>query len=174
MSSKQVLTTIPMPAISAFELNDTKVRRVQGTVLALALRPTKGQTVDLQDGLELSPKQGVIGDHGTSKKRQVTFLDKAAWQTACEEVGVEIEWTKRRSNVLVSGLDLPKLVGSEIRVGSALVEIIGEVFPCHNMDAVQQGLKLALKPQWRGGVYGRVVGEGEVTVGDQITIHSSQ
>ncbi len=85
-----------------------------------------------------------------------------------------MDWTERRSNVLVSGLDLQALVGSQIRLGSALVEVRGEVVPCHVMDAAKKGLKRALKLEWRGGVYGRVVESGQVHVGDKITIQSSQ
>ena len=147
---------------------------MQGTVLALALRPVRSQAVVIQDSLEMSPLEGVIGDHGKSSRRQVSLLDEAAWGVACAELDAELEWTTRRSNVLVSNLDLQALVGRKIQLGSAVVEVIGEVVPCHVMDAAKQGLKAVLKPQWRGGVYGRVIDSGQVHVGDKITIHSSQ
>jgi len=147
---------------------------VQGTVLALALRPVRSQAVVIRDSLEMSPVEGVIGDHGKSSRRQVSLLDEAAWRAACAELDAELEWTTRRSNVLVSNLDLQALVGRKIQLGSAVVEVIGEVVPCHVMDAAKQGLKAVLKPQWRGGVYGRVIEAGQVNVGDKITIHSSQ
>ncbi len=147
---------------------------MQGSVLALALRPVKSQSVIVQDTLELSPQAGVIGDHGTSRHRQVSLLDEDSWNAACIEVDEALNWTTRRSNVLVSGLDLQHLVGSQIRLGSALVEVMGEVVPCHVMDAAKKGLKDALKPDWRGGVYGRVIESGQVHVGDKITVHSSQ
>ena len=147
---------------------------MQGTVLALALRPVRSQAVVIQDSLEMSPLEGVIGDHGKSSRRQVSLLDEAAWRAACAELDVELEWTTRRSNVLVSNLDLQALVGRKIQLGSAVVEVIGEVVPCHVMDAAKQGLKAVLKPQWRGGVYGRVIESGQVHVGDKIIIHSSQ
>ena len=147
---------------------------MQGSVLALALRPVKSKSVIVQDTLELSPQAGVMGDHGTSRHRQVSLLDEDSWNAACIEVDEALNWTTRRSNVLVSGLDLQHLVGSQIRLGSALVEVMGEVVPCHVMDAAKKGLKDALKPDWRGGVYGRVIESGQVHVGDKITVHSSQ
>ena len=128
----------------------------------------------LAESLTLTPTDGVIGDHGTSKRRQVSLLDVTAWQTACTEIGVELDWTARRSNILVSNPSLKELVGIQIRIGSALVEIIGEVVPCHVMDSAHEGLKRALKPEWRGGVYGRIITTGQVSVGDNIAIHSSQ
>ncbi len=81
----------------------------------------------LAESISLTPENGAIGDHGTSKRRQVTLLDEAAWQTACSEVGTELDWTVRRANILVRGIDLPKLVEQQVRIGTALVEVIGEV-----------------------------------------------
>ena len=129
----------------------------------------------LAESITLTPENGVIGDHGTSKNRQVTLLDEANWVAACEEISAELPWTTRRANILVQGLDLPKLVDQRVRVGTALVEVIGEVDPCYVMDAAQHGLKDALKPDWRGGVYARVIESGIVASGDKISqIHSSQ
>ena len=146
-----------------------RVWRVQGSVLALALRPEKGGAMALAESITLTPENGVMGDHGTSQRRQVTLLDEAAWQTACAEIGAELDWTTRRSNILVSNLDLQELVGRQILVGNALVEIIGEVVPCHVMDAAQKGRKDALKPEWRGGVYGRIIQSGTVHIDDPIS-----
>jgi len=128
----------------------------------------------LAESITLTPENGVQGDHGTSKRRQVTLLDEAAWQTACSEVGTELDWTVRRANVFVQGLDLPSLLNQQIRVGTTLVEVIGEVTPCYLMDEVQSGLEAALQPNWRGGVFARIIDPGSVEVGGNISIHSSQ
>ena len=149
--------------------------RVQGTVLALALRPEKGGEMSLTESLSLTPENGVIGDHGTSKRRQVSLLDVTDWETACSEAGTNLPWTTRRSNILVRCDDLRSLVGQAIQLGTAHVEVLGEVTPCHFMDAAQDGLKDALTPDWRGGVYARVKGSGIVVPNDTISqIHSSQ
>ncbi len=141
---------------------------MQGTVLALALRPQKGGAMALAERITLTPENGVMGDHGTSQRRQVTLLDEAAWQTACSEIGAELDWTVRRANILVKGLDLPSLINQKVHIGSALIEVIGEVTPCHLMDEVHQGLEAALEPDFRGGVYAQVTTEGVVTIGDPI------
>ena len=167
--------TTRMQVTSAFELNDPRGVWVQGTVLALALRPEKGGAMALAESISLTPENGVIGDHGTSKNRQVTLLDEANWIAACEEISTKLPWTARRANILVQGIDLPKLVEQRVWVGTALVEVIGEVDPCYVMDAAQNGLKDALKTDWRGGVYARVIESGVVAPDDKISqIHSSQ
>lgn len=175
MSSRLDSKTIQTPATSAFELNDTRGVRVQGTVLALALRPEKGGVMALAESLSLTPENGVIGDHGTSKRRQVSLLDVAAWQAACSEAGATLPWTTRRSNILVQCDDLQSLVGQSIQLGTAHVQVLGEVTPCHFMDAAHDGLKDALASDWRGGVYARIIESGVVTPNDVISqIHSSQ
>ena len=128
----------------------------------------------LAESIALTPGNGVMGDHGTSQRRQVTLLDEAAWQTACSEIRTELDWTVRRANILVQGLELPSLFNQQIRVGTALVEVIGEVTPCHFMDAAKQGLEAALLPDWRGGVYARIIESGHVEIGSSISTQQSQ
>ena len=144
---------------------------MQGTVLALALRPAKSAPMKLCDNLALDPRAGVVGDHGTSQRRQVTLLAKSAWKIACEEVGVGLPWTTRRANILVEGIELQDLVGRRVQIGTSVVEVIGEVDPCHVMDAAQSGLRLALESDWRGGVYAKVVEQGAVQINDMISQH---
>jgi len=131
----------------------------------------------LAESISLTPENGVIGDHGTSKRRQVSLLDVNAWDVACLEVGTSLPWTTRRANILVQfdGTDLQSLVGCSIQLGTAHVEVIGEVTPCHFMDAAHDGLKDALASDWRGGVYARIIESGVVVPNDAISqIHSSQ
>jgi len=164
-----------MRATSAFELNDPRGVRVQGTVLALALRPIKSTAMALCATLTLSPDEGVIGDHGTSLRRQVTILDIASWNAACGDVDISLPWTSRRANILVENLDLKSLVGQTIRIGTALAKVRGEVVPCYVMDAAHLGLKDAMKSEWRGGVFAQILQRGTVKIDDKITlIHSSQ
>ncbi len=142
---------------------------MQGTVLALAQRPLKGAEMLTVDHLNMSREEGVIGDHGSSKRRQVSILDVQAWNAACAAVGQDLPWTVRRANILIEDVDLPGLVGQIVRIGTAEIEILGEVTPCHLMDSVKLGLKDALMPEWRGGVYGRITQPGTVRIDDQIS-----
>ena len=129
----------------------------------------------LVESLSLAPENGVIGDHGTSKRRQVSLLDVTAWESACSEAGTTLPWTTRRSNILVQCEDLRSLVGHSIQLGTAHVEVLGEVTPCHFMDAAHNGLKDALASDWRGGVYARIIESGTVSPNDVISqVHSSQ
>ena len=64
---------------------------------------------------------------------------------------------------------MPGLVGQNVSLGTAEIEVLGEVTPCHLMDTVKNGLKDALATEWRGGVYGRVIESGVVQIGDKIS-----
>ena len=74
----------------------------------------------------------------------------------------------RRANVMVSGIDLEASKGQVLRLGASSILIRGETRPCNIMEAACPGLREALQPHWRGGVYGEVVEGGQVRVGDAV------
>ena len=46
----------------------------------------------------------------------------------------------------------------------------GETDPCELMDRVAPGLKVALTPDRRAGVFGAVIEGGAIAVGDTVTV----
>ncbi|NNM75457.1 MOSC domain-containing protein [Sphingomonas sp. ID1715] len=128
----------------------------------------------------LSTAMGVTGDaRGIVKngknKRQVSLMELGDWQAALGEIGAEVPWQERRANLLVDGLDLPQRSGAVIRIGgTARIETTMECDPCIRMEQVASGLMDALKPDWRGGVLGRVLSDGEIRVGDPIIIEGEE
>ena len=121
---------------------------------------------------------GIQGDYrgamkGKPYKRQVTLIEAKDWAAAQEIVGHNIAWQERRANLLVEGLDLPQRPGMRLRVGTALLEVTRETDPCERMEALAEGLRAALLPDWRGGVCTKVVEEGDIAVGDEIRIEEA-
>lgn len=122
--------------------------------------------MQLHDAGALSLQEGLIGDsRGKPGPRQVTLLSLAAWQAACDEIGIILPWTERRANLLVGELPLYRSTGSRIAIGDAVLEISGETDPCERMTAVHPGLFGALTKDWRGGVCCRVLRGGSLTLG---------
>lgn len=121
--------------------------------------------------------EGLRGDFrgavrpGKKAKRQVSLIEAESWAAAMADLGTEIPWFERRANLLVEGLRLPREAGKVIAIGETLrIETTVECDPCSRMEEIAPGLKAALLPDWRGGVLGRVISDGEIAVGDEVRI----
>ena len=72
-----------------------------------------------------------------------------------------------KENITTRGIQLEELsMGQRIRIGEALLEITKECEPCHQMDAIRQGLQQALRG--RRGILCRVVESGKIRREDTI------
>jgi protein-tyrosine-phosphatase len=96
----------------------------------------------------------------------VTILSREAWDAATAMIDGAPDPSARRANILVSGLDLAETRGRVIRLGACEVRVGGETTPCERMDEAAPGLQEALRPSWRGGVFGQVIRGGVLRVGD--------
>ena len=129
------------------------------------------------DRVLVTREAGVAGDcrgavaTGKSGKRQISLIEAESWAVALAELGEDIPWQERRANLLVAGLRLPREAGRVIAIGKSLrIETTVECDPCSRMDAIAPGLKAALLPDWRGGILGRVIADGEIALGDEVRI----
>jgi MOSC domain-containing protein YiiM len=78
-----------------------------------------------------------------------------------------------KENITTRGIKLDELLmGQRIRVGEASLEVTKECEPCHQMDAIRQGLKEALRG--RRGILCRVLESGQIRRGDRIEILQGQ
>ena len=112
--------------------------------------------------------QGMQGSVGRSRRRQVTVLAREAWTSATAVVGHDPGPVSRRANILVSGIELACTRGRVLLVGSCRILVGGELTPCERMDEATPGLRRALEPDWRGGVFAEVLDGGTVRVGDRV------
>lgn len=138
-------------------------------VLALAVRPVKEGPMREVEEVVVSPESGVDGDHGRSTRRGITLLAARQWETVTRELGADLPWHARRANVLVDADSLASLIGTEIDIADVRIEVLGETDPCAKMDRRHVGLREALMPDCRGGVYGRIVRPGTIRIGDAVT-----
>ena len=143
-----------------------------GKLLGIAYRDASRRPMREMSTAYISRAGGVEGDfRGKKGRRQVTVLCLEKWRDACAELGVELPWTTRRANLLVSGLAIgPEHAGRSLQVGQALLRITIETDPCPRMDEQYQGLQRALVPDWRGGACCEVIGDGEIDVGDGVRL----
>ena len=110
-------------------------------------------------------KDCVHGRPGSS--RQLLLMDAET----LDEFGIAPGRVKE--NITTRGIKLEGLLmGQRIRAGEALLEITKECEPCHQMDAIRQGLQEALRG--RRGILCRVVEPGTIRRGDSIEIIRGQ
>ena len=103
----------------------------------------------------------------------MTLLSSEAWAAAAAATGARhLDPRIRRANLLLSGVDLRCALGRVLRVGPVRIRIRGETRPCRQMEESQSGLVAALGSEARGGVYGEVVDDGEISVGDPVVWES--
>ncbi|HEX6179198.1 MAG TPA: aldo/keto reductase [Thermoanaerobaculia bacterium] len=114
--------------------------------------------------------RGIRGNANQGGWRHVTVIDEKAWQTATAELGVDVDPSARRANVMVRGVDLVQSRGKLLQLGDVTIRLAGETRPCEQMDDAQQGLRAALGPDWRAGAYGQIIAGGRVRVGDRVEV----
>ncbi|MBO9379354.1 MOSC domain-containing protein [Sphingomonas histidinilytica] len=147
-----------------------------GRLIGIARKDRPHGPMELLDRVMIGLDTGVHGDHrgairpGKSNRRQVTILMAEDWTAAIADLGRPVSWEQRRANLLVEGVILPREEGARVRIGGAIVEITGECDPCRRMDAVADGLQLALRPEWRGGRIARVIEGGAIALGDEVEV----
>ena len=138
-------------------------------VLRMWIRPATRAPPQERDELELVEGEGIVGDHTRGTRRHVTLLFEDDWRAAEAELGSQVDPAGRRANVYLSGGGALALVGSRLRLGAAELEIHGETHPCHVMELAAPGLRAALEPEGRAGVWGQIMRGGTVHVGDELT-----
>lgn len=150
-----------------------------GVLLGIARHARSRAPMELVDHVEVTVDGGIHGDfrgamRGKPYKRQVTLIERGDWAAAMTEVGHTIGWEERRANLLVDGFDLPQTAGVRVRIGADVVlEITRECDPCERMEALAEGLRAAMTPDWRGGACAMVISGGRIAVGDEIRMEEA-
>jgi len=148
-------------------------RRVEdgvGRVEALWLKRAHRGVMDATEEARFVEEEGIEDDANRGRrKRQVTIIEEEVFERIAEELP-EVEPSMRRANVMVSGIRLGESRGRVLKLGDVRVRLHGETRPCERMDAQVDGLTAALEPDWNGGVYGVVMDDGVVRVGDEAAL----
>lgn len=147
-----------------------------GVIAGLARHAYSRGPIEEISRATITPERGVEGDckgrfkPGGRNRRQVTLIERADWDAATAQVGVDLPWSARRVNILVDGFDLPQVPGTVLRIGDVRLIVMVECDPCQRMDALAPGLRAALATDWRGGVCTLVLSGGDIAIGDAIEV----
>ncbi len=125
--------------------------------------------MDPAERARLVADAGIEGCANQGGKRQVTVIEREVFDEIRRSLP-DAEPIMRRANFMVSGIRLENSRGKTLTVGDVRIELFGETRPCERMDEQCPGLTAALGPQWNGGAFGVVLDDGEVGVGDTVTL----
>lgn len=118
----------------------------------------------------LLPGKGVDGDVNTSRRRQVTIIEREVWDALMKQLGTDASPAGRRANLMISGVKLAETRGRVLKIGGVRLTIGGETTPCERMDEYLPGLRAAMRPEWGGGAFAQVLDDGVITVGDSVEL----
>ncbi len=138
-----------------------------GQLEAIWVKRAHRGPMDAVESAVLVKGQGIQGNADQGGRRQVTLLSAEQWAKA---LGEDVPAHIRRANLLVSGVNLRETRDWIVKVGGVEMLVSGETKPCKLMDDIRPGLQEALRPDWGGGAYAQVLTDGEIRVGDEITL----
>jgi len=118
-------------------------------------------------GLEGNRYYWVEGD--APPGRAVTLIAAEAVDAVAQDGDVSIKPAATRRNVLTRGIDVNELVGKRFRIGDVECEGVELCEPCAHLESMTQpGMIKAFVH--RGGLNADILTDGEITVGDPVTV----
>ena len=143
----------------------------QSPLIGIAFREKAFAPMQTVDQIYISKAHGTGQDsRGKPGKRQVTLLSLQHWKDACNEIQMPLDWTARRSNLLVESLTLENTREQFLCCGDVILQITGDTDPCSRMRDIHPKLFDALNQHWRGGVNCRVIREGQLKLNECFTL----
>ena len=150
-------------------MQEPENRSVSGRLEAIWIKRGRGGPMDSRARVRTYASRGLEDNANQGGKRQVTILSADSWRQVEVDLGGEVDPRLRRANLFVDGVELPDSRGRILRIGGCRILVRGETRPCRLMEESWPGLQAALGPEWRGGVYGEVLDDVEIAIGDPVS-----
>ena len=138
-----------------------------GTLIGIAMGEANGLKKQPVDAVKLIAGHGMEGDrHAGPGPRQVSLLDAAVLDDL-RAAGIAAGHGDLGENLLVADVPLDDVpLGTQLRVGAAVVEITEVRQPCRSVREVDPRALKALVG--RAGLMAKVVATGEIRRGDSV------
>ena len=141
---------------------------MSGRVEQIWIKRAKRGVMDPVSRAILRTNRGIVGNANQGGRRQVTILEEERWQEHLSALDATLDPSRRRANILVSGLALRDSRNQVLQIGVVRFRIAGETKPCEQMDEALPGLQAVMRPGWGGGAFAIVLDDGEINVGDRV------
>ncbi|UFH55988.1 MOSC domain-containing protein [Spirosoma sp. KNUC1025] len=145
-----------------------------GRVEWIGIRPERREAVEVVNAIDVSEKKGIIGDHysGQSGNRHVTLIQAEHLPVVAALTGRNtLDPGLLRRNIVISGLNLLALKDHQLQIGEVILKVTGQCHPCSKMEtALGPGGYNAMRGH--GGLTAKVIKEGRIQVGNQVTVLS--
>jgi MOSC domain-containing protein YiiM len=141
-----------------------------GRLEGIWIKRAKRGLMDPADHATLVADRGILGNADQGGRRQVTIIEREAWDAMMAGLGADVDPSARRANLMVTGVPLAHSRGKILHVGGCRIHLQGETRPCEQMDEALPGLRRAMADPWRGGAFGVVLDDGEIRVGDPVDL----
>lgn len=146
-----------------------------GALRWIGVRPSRRAPIDVLDRVTAEVGQGLVGDRFVPNPngpgtRQVTLIQAEHLPVIGALLGGgPVDPARLRRNLVVEGINLTALKGRRVRIGGAVeLELAGPCEPCSRMeDELGPGGFNAMRGH--GGWNARVIGGGEIAIGDAVT-----
>ncbi len=140
-----------------------------GKILAICISEKRGTAKFEIPQAEVKKDWGIVGDaHGGNWHRQISLLSFEKIEDFRSK-GAKVDFGAFGENLVVEGFDLRKLpVGTRFVIGEVELELTQIGKECHSHCAIYHLVGDCIMP--REGVFTKVIKEGCIKVGDEITM----
>ena len=140
----------------------------EGRLAAIWIKRVRRGPMDPVREAVLQAGRGIVGNANQGGRRQVTLIERERWDEQVASLGATLDPSKRRANLMVTGIPLANSRGRTLRIGTTRIRIFGETKPCELMEAALPGLRQVMYDNWGGGAFGEVLEGGPIAVGDSV------
>jgi MOSC domain-containing protein YiiM len=137
-------------------------------VQAIWIKRCKRGPMDPAEQATLVAGRGMVGSSNQGGQRQITIIEEEKFEQLSRELGVPVDPSVRRANLMVRGLPLTGIRDRVLRIGATRLRVIAETHGCERMDEAVPGLRGAMERLHGGGAYGEVLEGGEIRLGDSV------